>query len=288
MSGSSQSLDYFFTIGCTSTNYTLGQSHQNALRQMYVNNLWDYVRYEMFEWGSIWGNPDLTMGPVTTSPPPSVPVVSGPSQVAVNTQCMFSATSTDPSGDQVYYRFIWGDGNSSDWVGPYPSGTTGSASHAWSIPGQYIVKARAKNVEGATGDSSEPFIVTVVIDSPPGTPTITGPSTGKPHQTNTYGIQAIDPECDNISYYIDWGDGKNSGWFGTFPSGQTVNLTHTWAKQGSYVIRVGSQDCFGMRSQWGTLHISMPYQPPYWNFLQRLFDRFPHAFPFLRLILERQ
>ena len=62
MDGSSQSLDYYFTTRCTSGRYTQGQAHQWALRQMYVNGLWDYQKYETFEWGALWGNPDLSMG----------------------------------------------------------------------------------------------------------------------------------------------------------------------------------------------------------------------------------
>ena len=61
--GSSQSLDYFFTTYVTSGEYTQGQAHQAALREMYTNGLWDDTRYEMFEWGALWGNPDLRIGP---------------------------------------------------------------------------------------------------------------------------------------------------------------------------------------------------------------------------------
>lgn len=57
--GSSQSLDYFFTTAVTSGQYTMGEAHQYALTQMYVNGLWDVVKYETFEWGAIWGNPNL-------------------------------------------------------------------------------------------------------------------------------------------------------------------------------------------------------------------------------------
>jgi hypothetical protein len=68
MDGSSQSLDYFFTTCVTSGDYTQGQAHQWALRQMYVNGLWDYTKYEAFEWGALWGNPDLGMAPSTPAP----------------------------------------------------------------------------------------------------------------------------------------------------------------------------------------------------------------------------
>ncbi len=59
--GSSQSLDYFFTTDVTSGDYTVGQAHQRALRTMYTYGLWSYLRYEAFQWGALWGNPDLGM-----------------------------------------------------------------------------------------------------------------------------------------------------------------------------------------------------------------------------------
>jgi hypothetical protein len=60
--GSSQSFDYYFTTCVTSGDYSQGGAHQWALRQMYTQGLWYYTHYEMFEWGAIWGNPDLGMG----------------------------------------------------------------------------------------------------------------------------------------------------------------------------------------------------------------------------------
>ena len=64
--GSSQSLNYFFTTAVTSGEYTLGQAHQRALRVMYQYGLWINVKYETFEWGAIWGNPDISMAPAST------------------------------------------------------------------------------------------------------------------------------------------------------------------------------------------------------------------------------
>jgi len=62
--GSSQSFDYFFTTCVTSGDYTQGEAHQWALREMYTNGLWIIeVEFQMFEWGALWGNPDLGMAP---------------------------------------------------------------------------------------------------------------------------------------------------------------------------------------------------------------------------------
>jgi hypothetical protein len=60
--GSSQSFDYFFTTCVTSGDYTQGEAHQWALREMYTNGLWIiHVKFQMFEWGALWGNPALSM-----------------------------------------------------------------------------------------------------------------------------------------------------------------------------------------------------------------------------------
>ncbi len=65
MSGSSQSLDYYFTTYVTSGDYTQGEAHQQALRNMYQNGLWYYTRYETFEWAALFGNPNLGMSEPT-------------------------------------------------------------------------------------------------------------------------------------------------------------------------------------------------------------------------------
>jgi hypothetical protein len=66
MDGSSQSMDYYFTTMVTSGDYTVGQAHQQALRNMYTYGLWGYQKYEAFEWGALWGNPNLAMEPTLT------------------------------------------------------------------------------------------------------------------------------------------------------------------------------------------------------------------------------
>ncbi|MFH1998490.1 MAG: C25 family cysteine peptidase [Planctomycetota bacterium] len=60
--GSCQSFDYYFTTCVTSGDYTQGEAHQWALRKMYTSGHWYYNKYETFEWGALWGNPDLGYG----------------------------------------------------------------------------------------------------------------------------------------------------------------------------------------------------------------------------------
>ncbi len=148
LGGSSQSMDYFFTTSVTSGNFTQGEAQQRALRIMYTKNLWTAnARYEMFEWGAFWGNPDLTMAPVLTNYPPEIPgQPTGPTVGQPGIGYDFSSLTTDPDLDSIFYQFNWGDGTNSGWVGPYPSGNTCTTSHVWDNSGTYHVKVKAKDI----------------------------------------------------------------------------------------------------------------------------------------------
>jgi hypothetical protein len=73
----------------------------------------------------------------------------------------YTTSTTDPEGFQVYYMWDWGDGSFSDWLGPYDSGLTVSASHSWS-KGSYNIRVKAKD-DAYSGESdwSDSLIVTM-------------------------------------------------------------------------------------------------------------------------------
>jgi hypothetical protein len=56
----------------------------------------------------------------------------------------------------------WGDGNYSEWLGPFNSGETAEASHSWAETSNYQVRVKAKDtVSGSETDWSQPLTVTV-------------------------------------------------------------------------------------------------------------------------------
>ncbi len=122
---------------------------------------------------------------------------------------------------------------------------------------------------------------------PPEQPLITGPSHGKPKTTYNYTVSTSDPDGDNVSYFIDWGDGSNSSWIGPYPSGDTITRSHSWAKKGSYTVRVQARDTEGALSDWADLPVTMPYHFTLAGFLHWLLERFPDTFSFLRHILNK-
>jgi len=71
----------------------------------------------------------------------------------------YKATTTDPDGHQILYKFDWGDGLSSDWVGPKASGAEASATHKFTDEGDYSIKVKAKDEYGMETDWSEPLVV---------------------------------------------------------------------------------------------------------------------------------
>ena len=94
--------------------------------------------------------------------PPTKPTIpSGPSLGDINISYFYSTSATDPDGDNIYYWFDWGDGTNSSWIGPYSSGTSGSASKVWNTPNIYNVKAKAKDLRGAESPWSDSISICI-------------------------------------------------------------------------------------------------------------------------------
>jgi uncharacterized repeat protein (TIGR01451 family) len=79
---------------------------------------------------------------------PSQPSVTGPSSGKIGMSHTYTASASDPNGDQVYYWFDWDDGANTGWLGPYASGQSASASHVWSTQGSYSIKVKCKDSHG--------------------------------------------------------------------------------------------------------------------------------------------
>jgi len=139
---------------------------------------------------------------------------------------------------------------------------------------------------GSTPDYSYLYALGSMNDTQPALPTITGDATGHVRHSYNYTIRSTDPDNDTLSYYIDWGDGTTTNWTTPTPSGQSIVQSHTWEKRGTYTIKVKARDEHGRESDWGTLTIKMPYEPPRFPIIHWLLDRFPNAFPLLRRLLD--
>ncbi len=98
--------------------------------------------------------------------PPLIPgKPSGPQNVRINEAHTYTVCTTDPDGDDIYYKFDWGDGTTSGWLGPYKSGEEIQVNHSWNKRGTYEVKVKAKDIYGAESGWSDPLTVTVIRKS---------------------------------------------------------------------------------------------------------------------------
>ena len=133
-------------------------------------------------------------------------------------------------------------------------------------------------------DSAEILNVPMkLINDKPDIPTIEGPTTGKPGSIYKYTFETIDPDDDNVYYYIDWGDETCEEWIGPYDSGEQIFANHQWAEQGIYNIRAKAKDIYDAESDWGALEIEMPIlQNLFVNqFIHRFIQHFPSLVRFL-------
>jgi hypothetical protein len=94
---------------------------------------------------------------------PLDPIISGPTSGTINHEYDFSVGPiTDPDGDFFSCKWDWGDGNISDWLGPYSSGQIANASHAWTHTGVYQLRAKCKDQFGAESNWSAPFTIAIM------------------------------------------------------------------------------------------------------------------------------
>jgi len=100
--------------------------------------------------GSIWSEPLTVM--ITDNQPPNAPTITGPSQGKPGNQYLYNFVTADPQTQNIYYFIDWGDNTTSDWLGPYLSGTEIHVTHSWTTRGTYTVKAKAKDILTAESD----------------------------------------------------------------------------------------------------------------------------------------
>jgi hypothetical protein len=230
---------------------------------------------------------ELSEASYPSSPPSQPTKPSGESFGIWHQEYSYTSSSTDPEGDQISYLFDWDDGSNSGWLGPYPSGTTATASHTWTELGTYSVTVKARDVWGATSPISDPLLVTITDNTPPNTPTITGPTSIKPFVSYTYTFNGTDDQDQDLLYEIDWGDGNGAAGVGPYQSGEEFTMTHTWKKRGTFVIRTRTTDTAGARSDWATIEIAAPFEYRFslHALIEQLFEMFPRMFPMLRHLM---
>ncbi|MEO0129148.1 MAG: hypothetical protein ABIL02_02810 [candidate division WOR-3 bacterium] len=93
-------------------------------------------------------------------PPETPSIPSGPDSGVVDNYTFFT-WSSDPDGDSIAIKFDWGDGSESNWSSLVGSGDTVAMSHFYNKEGRYEIRAKAKDIQNAESDWSEPHILNI-------------------------------------------------------------------------------------------------------------------------------
>jgi len=126
-----------------------------------------YLNYQCIRWCyyqlNLFGDPTLAFCKNENNPPnkPARPmgVKSGVTGKAYD----FSTYTTDLDGDEIYYKWSWGDGTFSNWLGPYDSSEEIIISHEWSKKGLFNVKVKSRDIYRAESDWSDPYPIVMPV-----------------------------------------------------------------------------------------------------------------------------
>jgi len=194
----------------------------------------------------------------------------------IGQEIMFDASdSFDHEGEIISYEWDFGDGNHESGI---------DVAHSYESQGAYPIELTViDNVGNICNDTTWAFIGR--SNNPPNTPIINGPSNGKKGIEYSYNFSAVDPEGDDIYYYIYWGDMYVPVWIGPFPSGEEITLNHTYIDKTTFILRVKARDCYDFKSDWSILEVTIPKNKMFeydLDYLRWLIERFPNAFPILK------
>lgn len=110
-------------------------------------------------------------------------------------------------------------------------------------------------------------------NEPPSAPDIDGQTSGNVGNSYEYTFTAVDPDGDDVSYYIKWGDGHITPWTTFQASGIPYSESHTWNTQGTFTIEAKAKDTYGAESDWSYFEVTIPrnraINTPFLKFLQQ-------------------
>ena len=160
----------------------------------------------------------------------------------------------DPE-DSVYYDVCFGDSYPFNitTIGPYPANQTRIEFGPIELEcfTHYFWYIRAFDEHNNSAEGLICILVRMCKNLPPRAPTIDGPVKVKLGVEYDWTFWSVDPQHDDISYFIEWGDGTSYDWADYYPSGAVLTFYHTYEEKKPEFIRAKVKDYpYGDESNW--------------------------------------
>jgi len=205
---------------------------------------------------------------------PNITSFSGPSTLRVGQSGTFTVIANHPIDKGINFSINYGDSHysPSNQTSQVRRGSSQTFQHSFSRPGNYTV-----TVTASTDGQSVTRSLNVRVDgnqpnvgTAPVVRGISGPTTLRSGQTGTWRVQATEPNNQDLSYQINWGDeqyGAQSRYAGQQGFVQNSAFTHVYNQAGTYTVSVTVRNESGQTARTSTTvrvdrePVYEPYQP---------------------------
>ena len=119
-----------------------------------------------------------------------------------------------------------------------------------------IMISLTASLTGCTDDNDGS---TVVTNNPPNKPTIFADKAldGQSNIFYSISVSSVDPDDDNVSFIIDFGDDSVDSSSRFVKSGEDYRFNHLWNSSGSFKVKAKAFDLKGLSSEWNELDIQI-------------------------------
>jgi len=166
--GGSDQIIYEFNKNLITNEMVLGEAFYTSKYYCTTTYGWDsYHEYIDMYTFNLFGDPSMQLISESMNHRPITPDVPlGPDSIELGDTSIYSASTIDPDGDQIFYQFDWGDEELDEPIGPYDSGEDCEISHHWSEKGDFQIKVKAIDEHGAESDWSDSLPVSISKQKP--------------------------------------------------------------------------------------------------------------------------
>ena len=158
---------------------------------------------------------------------------SGPVYIEPGGSFSYSAQTYDPDGDQIRYKFDWGDGNFSEWSSFVPGNQSISIDYSWYQINNFSIRVIAQDENEKNSTWSEELLIYCSFedDTSNGMDPVALfepiQNTNDDHSFSFNASGSYDEDGNITSYFWDFGDGTTS---------TEMNSDHTYSGEGWYNV----------------------------------------------------